>query len=176
MRSLLAGFDVSPRRMGWALCDLVSGEPVACGCEAIELPKNGWDRKQIIWGLNNAGLFDWMDSWKVRAVYLEHPISRFNLVSYHAGFAVGMTAAEVQRRWPHAPVEYLKPSEWRLLAGLKGNASKADVYVEALRVLKVTDVGDMPNQDAADALLIAVAGQRRNGENWSRAVERGEAA
>ncbi len=29
MRSLLIGLDVSPRRLGWGLVDLVTGEPVA---------------------------------------------------------------------------------------------------------------------------------------------------
>jgi hypothetical protein len=90
---------------------------------------------------------------------------------------------EVERRWPHAPIEYLMPSEWRKLAGLPGNASKAEVEVTALTMQQVLQHDDpvkysldLSSQDAADALLIAVAGQRRNGENWSRAVGRGEAA
>lgn len=195
MRSLLLGLDVSPRRMGWALCDLVSGEPVACGCEAIELPKNGWDRGAVTQALHRLPVGEqvyyegdpvaWIGEYaEVEAVYVEHPISRFPGMAYDEGRAVGMVHCEVQRRWPHAPVEYLKPSEWKKLAGLKGNASKAEVFGEASDLLFPVFGRDVARdyiekhggQDAADALLIAVAGQRRNGENWDRAVERGEAA
>lgn len=47
MRSLLLGIDVSPRRLGWGLVDLVTGEAVACGCENIELPDHGWQHQQV---------------------------------------------------------------------------------------------------------------------------------
>ena len=177
MRSLLLGLDVSPRRMGWGLVDLVSGEPVACGCEAIDLPQNGWERMIVSAALLRGPLNAMKPDGEVQAAYIEHPISRFPGMAYDEGRAVGMVHAEVQRRWPHAPVEYLKPAEWRVLAGLKGNASKQDVFWAAIdlgvRWNHVEETDDI-NQDAADALLIAVAGQRRNGENWSRAVERGE--
>ena len=193
VRSMLLGLDVSPRRLGFGLVDLVSGEPVACGCEAIELPKNGWDRMQVVMALQvphgTQARFDADQAYlagEIQAVYVEHPISRFPGMAYDEGRAVGMVHAEVQRRWPHAPVEYLKPSEWRLLAGLKGNASKAEVTLRAIELGFGDEVMEdqsrclswvVPGgQDAADAACIAVAGQRRNGENWSRAVERGEAA
>ena len=91
--------------------------------------------------------------------------------------------AEVERRWPWATVQFLKPSEWKKLAGLKGNANKGDVYRAALDLQSRFDHDDpvkyaldLSFQDAADALLIAVAGRRRNAENWSAGVERGEAA
>ena len=209
MRSLLLGLDVSPRRMGWGLVDLVSGEPIACGCEAIELPpsdkhpeRTQWDRRRVVEALRWLPGYDpprpnpdvtsasmWLPRelrGEVQAVYIEHPISRFPGMAYDEGRAVGMVHAEVQRRWPHAPVEYLKPAEWRLLAGLKGNASKGDVTLRAIELGFGDEVMEdqsrclswvVPGgQDAADAACIAVAGQRRNGENWTRAVERGEAA
>jgi Holliday junction resolvasome RuvABC endonuclease subunit len=62
------------------------------------------------------------------------------------------------------PVQFLKPSEWKKLAGLKGNANKDVVLGHAQLNYNVR----IDTQDAADALLIAVAGQRRNGETWER--------
>ena len=176
VRSLLLGIDVSPRRLGYGLVDLLTGEPVACGCEAIDLPDHGWSRKRVAVALNNVpgGIpFAYPPAYEIQAVYIEHPISRFPGVAYDEGRAVGITQAEVERRWPHAPVEFLKPAEWRKLAGLPGNASKTDVWRHAYEV--VAPALHIGVQDAADALLIAVAGQRRNGENWQRAVERGAA-
>lgn len=170
MRSLLLGIDVSPKRLGWGLVDLVTGEPVACGCESIDLPDHGWMHKQV-----QRALLDGPCSvvgigadtlWEIQAVYIEDTAQAGKYRQHDAGRAQGIVQAEVERRWPWATVQFLKPSEWKKLAGLKGNATKLDVWEhanhEALRLMRGQQ------QDAADALLIAVAGQRRNAENWER--------
>ncbi|NIU78460.1 MAG: hypothetical protein GWN71_34355, partial [Gammaproteobacteria bacterium] len=55
----------------------------------------------------------------------------------------------------------LKPTQWRKASGLPGNAPKDDVGVRARELLSDRDV---VTQDSADALLIALAGQRINAE------------
>lgn len=181
--SLIIGLDVSPRRLGWGLVHLVTGEPVACGMEPIDLPDHGWSHVQVSLALGEIPL--WHPSPRlpeVQAVYIECPISRFPGMAYDEGRAVGMTQGEVERRWPHAPIEYLMPSEWRKLACLRGNASKADVMDAASALFLAAEMRgaggdglDIEHQDAADALLIAVAGWHRNQDTWERAVARGAA-
>lgn len=183
MRSLLVGLDVSPLRMGYGVVDLLTGEPITCGMVPIELPKNDWSYLPVARALDDLYVSNHQHG-EVQAAYMEQPAfprQSGPRSAFFAGMAVGIARTEVKRRWPHAPVEMLAPSEWRLLAGLKGNASKAEVLEAARIICKASSLLGGPSvgaasQDAADALLIAVAGQRRNGENWSRAVERGEAA
>lgn len=178
VRSLVLGLDVSPRRLGWGLVDLETGEAVACGMEPIDLPDHGWWHQQITRALRrvaDVALWDSDDPrGEVSAVYIECPISRFPGMAYNEGRAVGALHGEVERRWPWVHMGedvYLKPSEWKKLAGLKGNASKADVWAEALRI-----GGRVIAQDAADALLIARAGWARNADTWTRGAADGEAA
>ncbi len=184
VRSLVLGLDVSPKRMGWGLVDLETGDPIACGCEDIDLPSGGWKHQQV------ARAFDSLPSWgigglrndersddEIQLVYIEQPglppVSGTKS-AYNAGRAVQAVHGEVERRWPWAPIEYLQPSEWRVLAGLKGNASKDQVrraaHYEALGADWSEDRCDFlsGSQDAADALLIALAGQRRNQDTWDR--------
>jgi hypothetical protein len=191
VRSLLLGLDVSPRRLGWGLVDLVTGEPVACGCEQLWVEKPKRMREEIDWqdhpkrtsrAVSEIPLGATMHcrrAGEVQAVYVEHPISRYPGMAYDEGVAVGIAIAEVKRRWPWAPVQTLKPSEWRQLAGLPGNASKDAVNESAQLLayhsgLRKVRYETLP-QDAADGLLIAVAGQKRNAESWDRGVERGAA-
>jgi Holliday junction resolvasome RuvABC endonuclease subunit len=104
--------------------------------------------------------------WEIQCVFIEDTAQAGKYRQHDAGRAQGIVQAEVERRWPHAvPVQFLKPSEWKKLAGLKGNAHKIDVWEEARSLNYCIPVD---TQDAADALLIAVAGQRRNGETWER--------
>lgn len=183
MRSLLLGLDVSPRRMGWGLVDLVTGEPVACGCEAIDLPQHGWSQRQVcqaLWDISQRHFF-YPGNAELQAVYIEMPAlppGSGTKGAFNAGRAVQAVSDEVGSLWPWAPVEYLQPAEWRKLAGLKGNASKQDVWEHVFLEIgpRHLDMGSISEQDACDAICIAVAGQRRNGENWQRAVDRGEAA
>ena len=173
MRSLLLGLDVSPKRLGYGLVDLLTGEPVACGCESIDLPDHGWMHQQVRDAFLHAGAGI---VGEIQAVYIEDTAQAGKYRQHDAGRAQGIVQAEVERRWPWATVQFVKPKEWRVLAGLPGNASKKDVWIVADDMLEEVGLQPASTQDAADALLIAVAGQRRNNETWSAGAERGEAA
>lgn len=170
MRSLLLGLDVSPKRLGWGLVDLVTGQALTCGCEAIDLPAHDYAHERVGEALR------WLPG-EVQAAYIEQPALppvTGTKSAYNAGRAVQLVHDEVQRRWPHAPIEFLMPSEWRKLAGLPGNAKKPQVMAHSFLMLdgmNVPGATKKRSQDAADALLIAVAGQRRNKENWERGRE-----
>jgi Holliday junction resolvasome RuvABC endonuclease subunit len=170
LRSLLLGIDVSPKRLGWGLVDLVTGEPVACGCESIDLPDHGWMHQQVFQAFHDMiwtadGSMGETGDWEIQCVFIEDTAQAGKYRQHDAGRAQGIVQAEVERRWPHVvPVQFLKPSEWKKLAGLKGNANKDVVLGHAQLNYNVR----IDSQDAADALLIAVAGQRRNGETWER--------
>jgi Holliday junction resolvasome RuvABC endonuclease subunit len=169
VRSLLLGIDVSPRRLGWGLVDLVTGDPVVCGWQNIDLPDHGWQHQQIAQALMAVPVPRGM--CEIQAVYIEDTANAGKYRQHDAGRAQGIAQVEVERRWPWVTVQFLKPSEWKKLAGLKGNASKSEVWAHATIVLGEVDIGSLLTQDAADALLIAVAGQRRNDENWARAED-----
>jgi len=173
--------------MGWGLVDLLTGEPVTCGCEelwrsstrkaeheAVNWPEQA-ERTQTATRdlvLNaDSSLPRSHGDWEVQAVFIEHPISRFAGASYDAGLAVGVAMAAVQRRWPWVTVQFLLPSEWRTEVGMPGNASKATVFAFA-EILECWS-SDFHSQDAADALVIALAGQKRNKESWDTGVARG---
>ena len=185
VRSLLLGIDVSPKRMGWGLVDLITGEPVSCGMEPIDLPHAGWHHQQVQRAIRNFSEIDRYANGKlygeIQAVFIEDTAGAGKFRQHDAGRAQGMVQAEVERRWPWVTVQFLKPSEWKKLAGLKGNASKEEVYLRALDLgFGVEQPGDQSRvlewvvpggQDAADAGCIAVAGQRRNQESWDRGNE-----
>lgn len=204
--SLVLGLDISPLRLGWGLVRLEDGAPVACGCEAIDLPDHGWLEVQAIRALRilqprtlcfRNGEIVPDDEGDIALVYVElpaFPAKSGTESAFKAGRAVQVVVQAVAERWPWAwpqdpeaaKERYLRPSEWRKLAGkslqergltsLAGNASKDDVHCAA--VLYLQDAG-LPyrgmEQDAADALLVALAGQRRNAEVWERAQEAGVA-
>lgn len=172
--SLILGLDVSPKRLGWGLVNLVTGEPVACGMEPIDLPDHGWSHEQVTRALDAVQRKDifghvYSEAFpgsEVQAIYIEQPALppvSGPKSAYNAGRAVQEAHNSCERRWPHAPIEYLMPSEWRKLAGLPGNASKGDVMglAESIGDHVYPGPSSMP-QDAADALLIAVAGWHRN--------------
>ena len=176
VRSLLLGIDVSPKRMGWGLVDLITGEPVSCGMEPIDLPHAGWHHQQVQRALRRVGDVALWDSdeprGEIQAVFIEDTAGAGKFRQHDAGRAQGMVQAEVERRWPWVTVQFLKPSEWKKLAGLKGNASKGEVSLHALDLLVAVPGSPLVvYQDALDALLIAVAGQRRNQESWDRGNE-----
>lgn len=184
--SLCLGIDVSPKRLGWALARLEDGAPVACGCEAIELPANGWKPGWVRDHLVLA-LFRNQVEGEIHYVAVERPAlppkSGTNS-AFNAGRAYQEAISAVRRRWPWAVVDEMQSSEWRRLAGLSGNASKNAVMLHAVSTLGFVLPGQVrksegltdltrASQDAADAACIAVAGVRRNAETL--AVPAGEA-
>ena len=193
----MLGLDVSPKRMGWGLVDLLTGEPIACGMESLDLPSAGWAHQQAARALGAVTLHQSTYEFptinetaasiesrigrpprdvrgEIQAVYIEQPALppvSGTKSAYSAGRAVQAVHGEVERRWPWADIQYLQPGEWRKLAGLPGNASKADVMTTAVDAMyRATGVlhTNVETQDAADALLIALAGQRRNADTWER--------
>lgn len=185
VRSLLLGIDVSPKRMGWGLVDLVTGEPVACGMEPIDLPDAGWHHQQVARALREVmghegrrivGREQVNSGGEIQAVFIEDTAGAGKFRQHDAGRAQGMVQAEVERRWPWVTVQFLKPAEWKKLAGLKGNASKDDIYAHVHLWIGADEKGHPRSQDACDALLIALAGQRRNRETWDAGCGRSRRA
>jgi len=187
VRACVLGLDPSPLRLGWGLVDLEDGAAIACGMERIDLPHKGWMHQQVAsaliavedQGLFEPGVLTAQPKHEVSFIAIERPAlprqSGTNS-AMNAGRAMQEAVSCCQRRWPHAPIEELQPSEWRKLAGLPGNASKADVQIKAgVLLLDVGQDNGAPAQDAADALLIALAGQRRNAETFERAQAMGRA-
>jgi Holliday junction resolvasome RuvABC endonuclease subunit len=179
MRSVVLGIDCSPLRLGWGIVDLEDGAAIACGMERIDLPHKGWSHQQVAAALRAIDTVHTPGVCEVAFIAVEEPglppVSGTKS-AYNAGRAVQEAVNACQRRWPHAPICELKPSQWRKLVGLPGNASKADVQMKAgLLLLDVGQDEGCPAQDAADALCVALAGQRFNVETYDRAVERGVA-
>lgn len=165
---------------------------MACGCEAIDLPDHGWQHQQVARALRRVADVALWDSsnprGEVQLVYIEQPwlAPRSGTKSaYSAGRAVQAVQAEVERRWPHAPIEYVQPSEWRKLAGVSQKGKEAVVLraldlgfgVEVMHDQSCVLSWEIPGgQDAADAACIAYAGWVRNEDTVARAAARDEAA
>jgi hypothetical protein len=160
--SLCLGLDVSPKRLGWALARLEDGAPVACGCESLDMTRTSYvEAFSYIWraaaGANGSG--------EVHYIAMELPAlppKSGTRSAFLAGCAWQRAYDEAMRKWPWAVVDEMQPSEWRQLAGLKGNASKAEVTEHALDIGFDTYLNGGLVQDAADAACIALAGVERN--------------
>ena len=164
MTPVLAGFDVQKTRLGWALLNAETGEPLAAGTELLDVKNGGWLHQQIGEALRRLPLYD----GEIEAVVREEPTTRFVSQAKIAGAVCALVDAEVRRRWPHAALWTLMPAEWKRLAGLPGNASKADIRAWAKLHIGMThnmDAWDVMfgaiDQDAADALGVALAGWRQ---------------
>lgn len=164
---LLLGLDPSPLRLGWALATLEDGAPIACGCEPL-----GADPRAIRDALRVVDVRA-IQAGEVSLLYVERPWSgRSRLLGIRSAETSGRVLEAAYRRWPGAPTERLEPAEWKHLAGLPGNASKAAVAAHAL------SLGWRPDgsQDAADAACIALAGVRRNADILDAALAQGGVA
>lgn len=174
---VVVGLDPSPLRLGWGAVLLDEGAAVACGMERLDLPGKGWSDDQAREALRVVDERLSRIGHTVAAVYIEQPAlppASGPKSAFNAGRAVQEVLVAARRRWPHADgPHFLQPSEWRKLAGLNGRATKADIRFAAEWLM--SEVFGPKRQDAADALCVALAGQRRNAETWSRAVERGAA-
>lgn len=172
---VVLGIDVSPKRLGYGLVTLDDGTAVACGMEPIDLPNQGWMEQQVTEALKA------LPACHVAAVFIEQPALppvSGTKSAFNAGRAIQVTHTVVRRKWPEAPVEYLQPSSWRRYAGIKGNATKAEVFSEAVRLWAAA--GLPPDdalgwaQDTADALLVATAGFHCNEEIIEKAAARAQ--
>lgn len=168
MSPCLVGLDISPLRIGWAVVDLEDGCPLKVGTVHVNLPHNSWSAEQLAYDLiRGPGLYIYDKD--VALIYIEQPMSQFVKAQYQAGMAVGMVSTIIQRDWEKGPPQFLAPSEWRKLCGLAGNCKKEVVFDHATAQLEGTGLTLDGSQDAADALCVAIAGQRRNQEIWELA-------
>jgi hypothetical protein len=75
MRSLVLGLDVSPRHMGWALCDIQSGPALATGLQGIELPAREWHPDHLRLAINALCGVEHVLRGEVGLIYIEEPMS-----------------------------------------------------------------------------------------------------
>lgn len=101
---------------------------------------------------------EWWDD--VALVAIERPAGRGTSAVIDMAVVAGVIVSRVPAR---IPIWRLGPSEWRRHCGLKGSASKDDVFAWAMRhwPYKTGDLLCTP-QDAADAYCIAYAARAIN--------------
>jgi Holliday junction resolvasome RuvABC endonuclease subunit len=138
---VIAGVDVATRNVaivrlsedGGARWDQLSTDPKVPALEAVRL-------------LHRAALtYPWP-----AVVWIERPMGRHVRSVSDLSRVVGAVVAALPDR---VSVSEVSPPEWKVGIGLKGNASKRDVW----RWASVLIGSDPPDQDAADALAIAWA-------------------
>ena len=151
-RSSIIGLDVSERRIGYAVLEYDSGEPVETG--TIHTPAgndltdrvNAWRR--ISHAANQTG--------DIQLVLIEAPwIGPNRQGSMRHAMSVGNVAGiAATRLGPKILVDTIQPAQWRRLCGLpsRGKTPVAEWANDVLN-LRVT-------QDEADALGIATAAHK----------------
>lgn len=119
MTPAVLGLDVSPLRLGWGLVRLDDGTPLGCGMEPIDLPNKGWSHQQVVAALGAVDALCEHRRCEVSVIGIEDPhksTASGGQSSFMAGRAVQEVVSSCHRRWPHAPLGFLQPSEWRRLA------------------------------------------------------------
>lgn len=83
---------------------------------------------------------------------IEQPHFGFPRAAYMHGMAVARTEDACRSVFPHAPIRFFQPSEWRRISGVGGRATKerVDEFVRGFGFAPKT-------QDEADAAAIALA-------------------
>lgn len=94
----------------------------------------------------------------IAQVYYEDPFSFGASVAKSLGLITGATRACLPDRLQDR-CERLRPTEWRQLVELKGDATKEAVAAHAIYLMGAPDFGPDWPQDAFDAYLIALAGR-----------------
>lgn len=119
MIAAVLGLDVSPLRLGYGLVTLDDGRALACGMERIDLPNKGWSHEQVGNALAIVESACERTRCEVSVIGIEDPhksTASGGQSSFMAGRAVQEVVSSCHRRWPHAPLGFLQPSEWRRLA------------------------------------------------------------
>ncbi len=165
--SLAIGLDVSELRMGWAVVDYDTLEPLALGVEDLRERDGGWAEdqvlravSQIVGHIQRAG-FQKEQTWVVgiEDAYLG-PNKKASL--RHAS-VVGMATMAARVVFGPSITYWPIPADsWRHALGIKGRnrqEKKALTMEWALNVVpdEVLPVGATITQDEADALGIATA-------------------
>jgi Holliday junction resolvasome RuvABC endonuclease subunit len=175
MSECVLGLDPNTRRLGWALADLETGSPVACGSEDVT-GLGLWVRQALGLLDYRTGRGDGQYYKPITLIYVEGTFGggRNARAGAMVAEACGQVIQACSRRWPPVPIERLAPTEWKHLIGLKGNATSDDY------TLRVTELGwDVPvlgrttlryDVDAAAAAGIASAAVVRNDDILERAA------
>ena len=154
---MILGLDAQQLRLGYALCHLEDGEPVRCGCIPLAAGA-GFSRsvREALLAISAPLAFDQTCELALVAIEDAH-LGPNRMGSLRHAMAIGEVRQAVDRRWPDAAVQLIAPQEWKKLVGLRGNASKDAVMVQA------HELGWMAEeQDEADAACIAYAAWWRN--------------
>lgn len=152
-RSLILGLDVSERRIGYALVDYDSGEPVETGTihtppgEDLHARVDAWRRISI--AANQTG--------DIQLVAIEAPWMGPNRQgSMRHAMAIGNLAGIAAARLGETIlIDTIQPADWRRACGLP-TRGKQPIHSWACARLGV-DI----DQDQADALGIATAAHRK---------------
>ncbi len=149
------GIDPGSRFTGWGVVRLRGSrcEFIDCGVLAVgDGPLTG-RLSSIFDGLNHA-----LNEYSPNHVFLEsifhHKNARSALVLGHAR-GVAMLSASLRQ----IPVDEISPAEVKKAVSGRGRAEKAQVQ-EMVRVL--LGLPQVPQEDAADALAVAIAGSVRS--------------
>ena len=165
--SLAIGLDVSELRMGWAVCDYDTQEPLALGVEDLRRRDGGWPEKQVETAVNDVWLtvnrmgYDYEEIVLVGIEAAYHGPSIKRTIA-HAG-VIGMATMAASITFPAATIYPIPADSWRKALGIKGKnrAEKKALTMEwacdHLDDFCVLRSQQLIGQDEADALGIAVA-------------------
>ena len=147
-RALILGLDASPRRIGWALVDHDSGQPLHA--DTIHVAANDDLRARRAAFLEIARATDARGDLIITTLEDAHagPNRRGSLI--HA-MSIGNLEAWAIARWPSSLVDRIQPSAWRRELGLPMRGKEPLLAWARTTSLAIKD------QDAADALGIATA-------------------
>lgn len=158
--SLAIGLDVSELRMGWAVVDYDTQEPLALGVENLRERDGGYPEDQVLRAMHSVSGDQGIDVREVYVVGIEDVYRGPSIKGTirHAGI-VGMAtmAARVVFGpsvvyWPIPNGTWLKPLGLDKTSQARSAVVKAETMAWA-----VARVGEGIGQDAADALGIATA-------------------
>jgi Holliday junction resolvasome RuvABC endonuclease subunit len=166
--SLAIGLDVSELRMGWAVVDYDTLEPLALGVENLRERDGGWAEDQVLRAMNSIG--HEYDRSEVFVVGIEDAYLGPNKkASLRHASVVGMATMAARVVFGPSVTYWPIPADsWRHALGIKGRNRKekkqltkewaAGVLLESVRrgTVAIPGIGG-PLEDECDALGIATA-------------------
>lgn len=164
--SLAIGLDVSETRMGWAVVDYDTREPLALGVENLREPDGGWAEDQVYSAvLRVHEIVDDMTADDVFVIGIEDAYLGPNKkASLRHASVVGMATMAARVVFGPSVTYWPIPAEsWRKALGISGRTradKKAATLVWAtdlLDRLSVLPDQQLVSEDEADALGIATA-------------------
>jgi Holliday junction resolvasome RuvABC endonuclease subunit len=158
--SLAIGLDVSELRMGWAVVDYDTLEPLALGVENLRERDGGWAEDQVLRAMNSIG--HEYDRSEVFVVGIEDAYLGPNKkASLRHASVVGMATMAARVVFGPSVTYWPIPADsWRHALGIKGKnrAEKKALTMEwAESHVDAGGTGLVLTEDEADALGIATA-------------------